>query len=272
MPDQSNRFDWAGKWAELLSNNGLRANLKRQGVAPEEFWDNYNGWMEWQKRSRYPELILERLKAFIRPEHTVLDIGAGAGAYLVPLAKICRRVTAIEPSDGQFSRLVENMRQNVIPDPVLIHKRWEDVRPEEIGRQDIVLAAYSFEMPDITAALEKMVQAAAGYCFFIHTAGHDLITVLRDRLGVRTGPDYIYLYNILYDAGYCPNVEIISRQYSLPLTQQMDMFAMNPGLTMEQQQDLLHYLEAKGRLEKRDGETWINRRHKDAMIWLKKED
>jgi hypothetical protein len=272
MSDQNSRFDWAGEWTELLSRSGLRANLKRRGVASEQFWDNYNGWMEWQKRSQYPELILERLKTFIRPDDTLLDIGAGAGAYLVPLAKMCRRVTAVEPSDGQFSRLSENILRSGILDAVLMHKRWEDVSVDEIGRQDIVLAAYSFEMQDIAAALEKMAQAAAKYCFFIHSAGHDLTGPMRERLGVRPGPDYIYLYNILYEAGYRPNVEIISRQYSLPVAQQMNMFAMNPGLTAEQQQELYQYLESTGRLENHDGEMWVKRRHKDAMIWLEKED
>ncbi len=271
MSCQNNRFDWARDWAERLSCSGLRANLNRKGVAPEQFWDNYNGWMEWQNRSQYPGLILERLKTFIRPENTLLDIGAGAGAYLVALAKVCRRVTAVEPSAGQFNRLNNNLRQNNIREPVLINKRWEEVSLEEIGRQDIVLAAYSFEMQDIRAALQKMVQVAEKYCFFIHTAGHDLTILLREQLGVPSGPDYIYLYNILYEEGYRPNVEIISRSYSLPLEQQMSMFAMNPGLTGEQQRELYHYLELTGRLENHNGEIWVKRRHKDAMIWLEKE-
>jgi cyclopropane fatty-acyl-phospholipid synthase-like methyltransferase len=174
MSCESKRFDWAASWAETLNRSGLRANLNRRGVASEKFWDNYNGWMEWQNRSQYPGLILERLKTFIKPQDTLLDIGAGAGAYLVPLAKVCRQVTAIEPSDGQFSRLRENIHQNSIQNTVLIHKRWEDVSLEETGVNDIVLAAYSFEMQDIAAALEKMVQAAGRYCFLVHTAGHDL--------------------------------------------------------------------------------------------------
>jgi hypothetical protein len=271
MSYKNNRFDWVRAWTEALNQSGLRANLNRRGVASEKFWDNYNGWMEWQNRSQYPGLILERLKTFIRPEDTLLDIGAGAGAYLIPLAQVCRQVTAIEPSDGQFSRLCENIRQNSIKDPGLIHKRWEDVTLDEIGRHDIVLAAYSFEMQDIAAALDKMILAAGRYCFLIHTAGHDLTETLREQSGIQPGPDYIYLYNILYDAGYRPNVVIISRRYSLPVAQQMSMFAMNPGLTEVQQQKLYGHLESTGRLEKHDGEIWVHRHHKDALIWLEKE-
>jgi SAM-dependent methyltransferase len=271
MLDKNSQFNWAQAWAELLSQTGLRANLNRQGASAEKFWDNYNGWMEWQNQSNYPGRLLERIKAFVRPEDTLLDIGAGAGAYLIPLAKICRQVTAVEPSPGQFSRLQENTLQNGIKNPELIPKRWEDVSLAEVGRHDIVLAAYSFEMQDIAAALEKMLQAARRYCFLIHTAGHDLTGLLGELLGVRSGPDYIYLYNVLYQLGYRANVEIISRQYSLPVELQMRMFALNPGLSEEQQRILYRYLETEGRLERHDDQIWIKRQHKDALIWLARE-
>lgn len=271
MSGQNHGFNWAQAWSERLDQSGLRANLNRRGIAPEKFWDNYNSWMEWHNQSNYPGNVIERIQRLIRPGSSLLDVGAGAGAYLVQLAKICSRVIAVEPSPGQVARLKENASQYGIENLVLIPRRWEDVDPEEVGLPDAVLAAYSFEMKEIVPALEKMLLVAKRFCFFVHTAGHDLLEPMRRIAGIRSGPDYIYLYNILYDLGFRANVEILTRRYSLPLELQMNMFSYNPGLDEEQQQRLVQFLEAHGKLDRHNGQTWITRQHKDALIWIEKE-
>ena len=100
--------DWAEAWANRVSHYGLRANLDRQGVASERFWDNFNGWSEWQKNNNYPGRLLERIIQFVAPDDRILEIGAGSGAFAIPLARVCKMVTAVEPSPGQVTRLNEN--------------------------------------------------------------------------------------------------------------------------------------------------------------------
>jgi 16S rRNA G527 N7-methylase RsmG len=264
-------YDWSEAWAESLSQHGLRANLDRHGIASEKFWDSFNGWKEWQENNNYPGLLLERIMQFAKPGDKVLDIGAGSGAFAVPLAKVCRRVTAVEPSPGQINRLNENALREDVRNLTVLPKRWENVSLDEIEQHELVLAAYSFEMKDIKSALDKMCQAAKRYLFLIHTAGHDLMDILHEILGVMPGPDYIYLYNVLYQMGYRASVEIFTRKYRIPVKLQMQMFAVNPGLNEEQQQTLYKYMETHAYLVQRNGQTWVNRQHKDALIWLEKE-
>jgi len=264
-------YDWAEAWADRLRRHGLRANLDRQGIASEKFWDSFSSWKGWQENNNYPGRLLERLLQFGAPEDSVLDIGAGAGAFAIPFAKVCRMVTAVEPSPGQITRLNEKTIREGVQNIAVLPKRWENVNLDEIGQHDLVLAAYSFEMKDIKSALDKMCQASRRYCFFIHTGGHDLMTPIREILNVSPGPDYIFLYNVLYQMGYRANIEIFTRKYSIPVDLQMQMFAVNPGLNDEQQKTFYRYLETHEYLVQHDGQTFVNRQHKDALIWLEKE-
>lgn len=264
-------YDWAQAWTDRLSHHGLGANLKRKGIASEHFWDSFNNWREWQNNNNYPGHLLDRILQFLKPEDKVLDIGAGAGAFAIPMAKACQRVTAVEPSAGQITRLNENALRERVGNLVIIPQRWENINLEEIGQHDLVLAAYSFEMKEIESALEKMCRAARGYCFFVHGAGHDLMAPINEILNVVTGPDYIYLYNVLYQMGHRANIEIFTRQYRIPVELQIQMFSLNPGLNGEQQQILYEYMETHGFLVQHHGQTWVKRQHKDALIWLKKE-
>ena len=263
--------DWAEAWAERLSQHGLRANLERRGVVSEKFWDSFNGWKEWQVNNNYPGRLLEHILNLARPDDKVLDIGAGGGAFAIPLAKVCRQVTAVEPSPGQITRLKEKALREGVSNVTVLAKRWENVSLNDIGQHELVLAAYSFEMKDIKEALGKMYQATNRYCFFIHSAGHDLMNPIREILGVMPGPDYIYLYNVLYHMGHRANIEIFTRKYSIPVELQMQMFSVNPGLNEEQQQTLYKYMETQGYLVQHDRQMWVNRQHKDALIWLEKE-
>lgn len=262
-------IDWGKAWREHLSRSGLEANLARRGITQEEFWARYEDWEEILRRNGYPGRLLERVRNRVRPGDSILDIGAGAGAYALPLAKVARLVTAIEPSAKQALRLRENATKAKVHNLVVVEKKWEDVSLSAIGRHDIVLAAYCFQMADILAALEKMCLAARRYLVLIHTAGHDLAETLRHLLGVQPGPDYIYLYNALYQMGYRGDIEILTRSYRIPLEIQLDMFRYNPGLDEKQCQQLRDYLERNGRISFRKGEPWIERQYKDAMIWVK---
>jgi 2-polyprenyl-3-methyl-5-hydroxy-6-metoxy-1,4-benzoquinol methylase len=167
-------IDWGKAWQEHLSRSGLKANLARQGICHEDFWRRYDSWQEILRRNGYPGKILERVQQKVRPDFSVLDIGAGAGAFALPLARTVRLVTAIEPSAKQAARLREATEKAPQENLVVIESRWEDVNLSEIGQHDVVLAAYCFLMEDIAVALGNDVLAARRLLVLVHTAGHDL--------------------------------------------------------------------------------------------------
>jgi FkbM family methyltransferase len=58
--------------------------------------------------------------SFIKPGMDIIDVGANVGFYTVAAAKKGARVLAIEPAEGAFRRLQENVRRNGVEDSVVL--------------------------------------------------------------------------------------------------------------------------------------------------------
>ena len=266
MQDNSTSTFSCTDWKTHLLRSGLEANLARAGVTEESFWERFGAWTETLEKSGYPGDLLERVIALVRPGDSVLDIGAGAGAYAVPVARVASRVTAVEPSPVQFSRLERNIEEAALRNVTVVRSRWEDIDPAHIGAHDVVLAAFCFQMHDIRAALDAMCLVARRSVVLIHADRHDLRETLLEVCGIEPGPNYEYIEAELRSMGRVPNVDIVTRSYRVPLKLQLDIFRYNPGLTVAQCDMLRNHLNLEGRLLADDGQTLLERRIDTAFI------
>jgi len=262
------KFDWATAWDEALLSSGLEANLERNAIEEEAFWEVYQRWQDVLKRSGYPGEALERALSLVEAENSVLDIGAGTGIYTLPLARKAKMVTALEPSAVQVEQLQTQIAGGGLANIRVVEQRWQDAETLKIGMHDIVLAAYCFQMPRIRPALEKMIAVAAQKLILIHSAGNDFKPVLEEMFGIQSAPDYTSLYNILCQMGRQPSTEVITRRYPVELDVQMEMLGYNPGLTQQQRKELEKFLADNGRLKEYDGKLWVEREHRDGLIIL----
>lgn len=262
-------IDWAGAWDEANARRGLRVNLERQGHSREDFWQKYQTWMRLYVNRNYPGKLLERIIQLTCEGESLADIGAGAGAFAIPLARQGIRVTAIEPSPAQSALLTAEIEKESLGNIRVVNQEWEALSPEEIGLHDHVMAVYSLEMENIRLALEKMIAAAAKNVFIVHTAGNDLRPALKTLFGLQASPDYIYLYNILYQMGFSPDVEVFYRDYQIPLEVQLEMFAYNPGFNPDELARLKNFLKDSGKTVTEGGQVWLKRQNRDALIRLK---
>jgi hypothetical protein len=97
----------------------------------------------------------------------------------------------------------------------VVQKRWEevDVAEDLDPPYDVVIASFSLGMPDIRAAIEKMIEAASSRIYLYHFAGEthwdqnsrDLWPRLHGR-EYQPGPKSDVLYNVLYQMGIFPHV------------------------------------------------------------------
>ncbi|AAW39310.1 SAM-dependent methlyltransferase [Dehalococcoides mccartyi] len=264
-------IDWAKAWDDATAQRGLRANLERQGHSREDFWQKYQSWMSLYVNRDYPGKLLERIIGITRGGESLLDIGAGAGSFAIPLAKQGVKVTAIEPSPRQSGLLMAEIEKELLANIRLVSQPWEELLPEEIGCHDHVMAVYSLEMENIRLALEKMITLAAKNVFIVHTAGNDLRPILKTLFGLQASPDYIYIYNVLYQMGFSPDVEVFYRNYQILLDVQLEMFSYNPGLNPEELAKLKEHLTDSGKTFTEGGQVWLKRQNRDALIWIKKE-
>lgn len=268
------QLDWASEWHKRRQEYFWTKRLQEKGMSNEDYWNNYPDglYAEHHKYTGYPGAILEKMKPFLNPQARVLDIGAGDGAYTVPLARIAQEVTVVEPSQGQIRRLLNNARglQNI----KIINKRWENVKREELKTYDLVNAAYCFAMPDIKEALQKMLDCTCGVIFLITHGGSSLETVYSLFIsGYQPPPDYIYLYNVLYQLGVKANLEVITRRYLYPWKLLEEMWRHNYEITPAELEKARANLQERGELfKKEDGNLWVRCWYKDAVIWYLKED
>ena len=146
----------------------------------------------------------------------VLEIGPGPGTYTLPIAKRVHSLTAVEPLYGMRQVLLENAAASGLANISVVPALWEqvDIRRDLSPPYDLVLAAFSLDMPDLCAAVRKMTAAAAGNICLYWFAGDtscdrrcsELWPVLYGR-AYRPQPKFDTLVNVLSDMGIYPRIQ-----------------------------------------------------------------
>jgi len=79
--------------------------------------------------------FIQVLKEALRPADAVLDVGAGAGRYSLPIAPSVARLTAVEPSAGMRANLEEEAARRGITNVAVVATSWEDaeVEPHDVA-------------------------------------------------------------------------------------------------------------------------------------------
>jgi len=268
-------INWSEAWTRYKESSPWAQELKKKGITSEDYWDSYKFGdrnKEYNQLAGYPGRILDRMLKFVGPDSLVLDIGAGAGAYTIPLAKEARKVTVVEPSKGQIARMMRLADREGLENIEVINKRWQDVEREELENYALVNAAYCFNMPEIREALQKMLDVTTGALFLVTLVDHGFSDVYERVFDEREREaEYIYLYNILHHMGYPANIEVMTRNYQIPLEMQMEILGSSYDLTPEIERRLMAYLASTGRLVERANGIWIKRTYKDGAIWFAKD-
>jgi cyclopropane fatty-acyl-phospholipid synthase-like methyltransferase len=75
-------MNWSDEWRKLVLGSSPRKKsdffLSRESVA----------WYELQlEHNNYPGVLLHKVQRHLNKHSTVLDIGAGTGAFAIPLAR-----------------------------------------------------------------------------------------------------------------------------------------------------------------------------------------
>lgn len=270
------KLDWNDLWKEAI---GRASWVKHPTQISRVKAEQYNRDSKLRDRwKNQVDLITSKLK--IDPKYTVLDIGAGTGALAIPLSKMVSHVTAVEPSEEMLSCLKINIEGEKIANIGVINKRWEEVIPfEEVNKHDILIASYSLGMPDIRSALSKMDMLTTKYACLFTFVGNPLWdysrlwpTIYGEEYDV--GPDYIYIYNVLYDMGIYANVYIDHFDYQQcfsDLEVAIEFWKSNLNVLSEQGEDIIRtYL--SDRLIEEGGLLWSKSRMTSAIIWWEKDD
>jgi SAM-dependent methyltransferase len=184
---------------------------------------------------------------------TVLDVGSGPGTLALPIAAKVKSVTALDYSQGMLATLDELANQAGIKNIRTVHCSWEDDWSTfAVGRHDIAIASRSLGVADLRHALQRLAHYSSRYVFIIDRISpspFDPEAFAAIGRPFDSGPDYIYVLNILYSMGIHPHVDILTLDRTNRFTDLDEAFRsycwMFKNLTPNEELLLRHYLEDK---------------------------
>ena len=175
---------------------------------------------EYRQILDYGQQMIDVIKEIIKPDFEVLDIGTGPGTLAIPLARLARKVTALDPSKGMLEVLEESAVAEGIENIETINKTWQELDDAKIReRFDLVISSeVVWQFDDVGVQLMRMHDASKKYCCATLHAGltDDMDSELWSKIMNKEyhfGVDYIYIYNILYSKGIYANVEVIDSDF-----------------------------------------------------------
>ena len=262
-------LDWNKMWMEATEN----ASWRKRREDMTEFWNKRA--RRYSESLKHNDRSMRMISKFdIDPESTVLDIGAGPGTLTIPLAKIVKHVTVVEPSSGMLACLRANAADEGLTNITCIKRTWEDATPGvDLDKYDVVIASYSLAMLDMKAALSNMNSVARRSVYLFTFAGDRMwdYNELWPRLygeAYQARPDYIYIYNILHGMGIYADVEISDTEYKerfASMDEAVEQWMENLGSTTPEAEEVIRSHLSENMVEE-DGAFWSKREMKGAMI------
>ena len=140
-------------WNQMVEAEHAQSERVRAEAPPDDHWKPFAESFKADPHRTDDPLLNHLLKA-VRPDDTVLDVGAGGGRLALPLALKCRRVVAVEPSPSMGSVFLQQSTEFGIENVSLVQARWEEA---EVEPEDIVLCSHVlYVVRDIARFVRKM--------------------------------------------------------------------------------------------------------------------
>lgn len=232
-------IDWNGVWKKQQS--GIRDEGRDRA-----YWDNRAPlFAEAAEGGPYVERFLELMDP--EPHWRVLDVGCASGTLAVPLSSRVRQVTALDISPVMLDCLQARCRQRRIENVHPVQASWaDDWHRLGLEPHEVVVASRSLIVPDLRQAVDKLNRfAQRRVCISTPVGCGPLDPALFRAIG-RTrncGPDYIYVYNLLYQMGLQANVQFISYREGKTYRDRQAVFAAmqdKVGALLPQEEKALH--------------------------------
>lgn len=202
--------DWNSLWRELVEIKA-RSRKNRSGAKSQaDMWaDRAHEFKEGVKRKWVrPDSSRDFILAQLEADSTVLDIGAGTGAWSILMAPHVKRVTAVEPSNAMIEVMRKDLEAENITNVSIVQGSWPDVSVE---RHDFSLCSHAmYSSTDLTAFVLKMAACTRRTCFLLLRA--PTLDGVRAEAAKHIwgqpldSPNFTIAYNILLQAGIYANV------------------------------------------------------------------
>jgi precorrin-6B methylase 2 len=204
--------DWLALWeqlADLQSRWWQDTHRRKKGAdAWKDRARKFNEKVKkrWSTPDSSRNFMIKTLQG--TPGATLIDIGAGTGAWTVLLATYAAGITAVEPSAAMGEVLLENILAAGIENVTQNTGQWPDL---DIAPHDFSFASHSmYGCRDFKAFVEKMIAVTRRRCFLLIRA--PLADSIMAQASLRIlgqpydSPNFQVAFNALLQMGLLPNV------------------------------------------------------------------
>lgn len=147
----------AERWRERVREHHTQTLRMKERSERDDFWKPIAAAFR-DDPARADDPVLNALAEWVDADTTVLDVGGGAGRFAVPLAKRCRRVTVVEPSDSMIEGLRSAASDAGVSNVEVVQSSWEEA---EVEAADVVLCAHVvYGVEDIEPFVRKLAESA----------------------------------------------------------------------------------------------------------------
>ncbi len=167
-PDDLARMIGTG-WASRVRANAEQVDRVRSTPDGNDFYAPVTS-MFVADPARRDDPVLAALLAIAQPGDTWLDIGAGAGRYALPLARVVREVVAVDPSDSMLGALRTGAGGAGIANVRVIQGRWPpdarlraELGPDPVA-DSVLIAHVGYDVEQVLPFLDAMEAAAHQRC------------------------------------------------------------------------------------------------------------
>jgi SAM-dependent methyltransferase len=202
--------DWNSLWGELVDIKAHGKGKKRNAASQADIWAGraveYRDGVKqkWVRPDSSRDFILSQIDA----DSTVLDIGAGTGAWSVLLSPRAKHVTAVEPSNAMLAVMRACLTAERISNVSIVQGSWPDVTVEA---HDFSLCSHAmYGCRDLAAFVLRMAACTRRMCFLLLRAP-SLDGVRSEAARHIWGqpmdsPNFTIAYNVLLQVGIFANV------------------------------------------------------------------
>ena len=241
--------DWLALWRDLAQAHEAFWEKRSAQKAKETSRLETDNWADrakafdamvrrrWARPDSSRDCILETLKR--HPGASVLDIGAGTGAWALLMARHARKITALDPSPAMRRILAENIRRESLSNITILDGGWPEAKVE---MHDFSLASHSmYGQSDFETFVRRMQDVTRHTCFLLMRVSLADSVMAKAAMLVwgqpHDSPNFQVAYNALLQMGIYPNVLLEPPNHREPrrhdsfdeaLAETLDRFGLTP--------------------------------------------
>jgi SAM-dependent methyltransferase len=208
----------------LAQQGKPRNNAEKLSPEDEDVWLAKARTYHEHVKERWsePDASRDAIAAYLaaNPETTVLDVGAGTGAWTVFMARRTRHVTAVDPSPSMLAVLRENVAEAGLDNVTVIEGAWPEVA---VAPHDVAFCSHALygvaDLPSFVRGMEAVARARCYLLLRVPTPDGVMAEAAEHVWGQpHDSPNFQVAYNALLQMGILADVQMEDEGHWTPWT------------------------------------------------------